>query len=139
MITNKLFIKQCEKAKEIQKVWKPKIGDWYVDLDRDIECVSLMGEEIIKHHSKYHKWLPTQEQLWERIWEIEKTCTFAHSFDVSQHDQNTINLVVRSISNDSDYINEYFGDAIQGCLLRYIYETEYNKIWNGEDWEVKVE
>jgi len=120
----------CEQAEEIQKAWRQENGDWV--FWKVTKSIKIVTDHFETPDLKYFIWLPTQEQLWEKIWKIEKTCTFAHSFDISQCDKNIIYLVVRSISNESGYMSEYCGDTIQECLLQYIYETEYSKIWTGE-------
>ena len=123
----KNYIKQCEQVKEIQKLWKPKVGDWYRDLDGDVECVSLMGELIIKHHAKYHTYLPTQEQLQEMI---KNECYEKNNF--------------KSFISDFYYylLDEYEAidiiESLNEAWLSFYMQEKYSKIWTGEKW-VKAE
>ena len=65
------YVKMCIKAEEIQKEWKPQSGDWFVDFCGDIK----VGIGFYNHPLRLQRlkagtkrfWLPTQEQLWERL------------------------------------------------------------------------
>ena len=135
MIT-KNYIKQCEMAEEIQKEWIPENGDWV--FWKTTNSIKIITDHFETPDLKDFIWLPTQEQLWKRIWKLEKTCTFSHSFDISRYDKKRIGLVVRSISNESGYIEEYFENTIQECLLKHIYGIEYDKVWDGKKWGLNV-
>ena len=66
MIT-KNYIKMCGKANEIQKKWKPKIGDRFHHIKGkyNIILTELYFRTYLPH--KVGFWLPTQEQLQEMI------------------------------------------------------------------------
>uniref|UniRef100_A0A6H2A1H2 Uncharacterized protein n=1 Tax=viral metagenome TaxID=1070528 RepID=A0A6H2A1H2_9ZZZZ len=76
MDKSETYIKQCEKAEEIQCLWECKGGDWYVD------TITFPGERIVeiigghiptweyseydysyKEHQRRSFWLPRQDQL----------------------------------------------------------------------------
>ena len=119
MITDN-YIRMCEQAEEIQKLWKPKIGDWYVDFEGDVECVALMGESIIEHHSKYDKWLPTQEQLQEMLFQ---------GFDEYEHwIRKLYDFILDLPLSELMSMNELW--------LAFVMKEKYDKTWTGEKWEV---
>lgn len=128
----------CEKNEDLQKAWKPKIGDWYVDFDGDIECVALMGELIIKHHTESDKWIPTQEQLQEMVLKIFSP--FAKIIKLGDFVSNYVKLY-----KGSKYENLYWRDLYPTAIesmnefwLMYVMHKKYNKIWTGQKW-VKAE
>ena len=142
MIT-KNFIKMGEKAREIQELWKPKIGDWYLNLDRDVECVSLMGESIIKHHTKYHIWLPTQEQLQEMVLPIffkRYSTTHALRNDPSFIYRMIIEKFQRWINRSSPSFDKYMAmfNSMNELWLAFVMHEKYHKIWTGEEWKEVV-
>ena len=74
----KKYIKMCEKAKEIQRIWKPKLEDWVYDeyaknwVGKSIYVLGCEWAQIEKNKdfSNYRQiykviWLPTLEQLQE--------------------------------------------------------------------------
>lgn len=78
MITER-YIKMCKKAEEIQREWKPELGDRYWNTFwklceynySEVICSSSFEKGDIDEKVK-NIWLPTQEQLQEMIeWERE--------------------------------------------------------------------
>ena len=98
MDTTETFIKMCEKAEEIQELWKPAHGDWYKRHDDD-ECFGFIrGDDEIQlladfdseggwfhlepeHIEKNkHIWLPRQDQLQEMLGGVDKFQDFWFAF-----------------------------------------------------------
>jgi len=166
MNTNK-FIKMCKASEDLQRAWdvhKKPMYDWiyfYDEKDKKYKirlCTGLHAQLLyyIEHgkgYSSYEEsiyidfkksvvkqldrftYLPTLEQLFEMVWKIENEHTFAHNFNFFRFEkENKIGLVVTCNNN---YTQEYLSDSFKGCLLQYIIEEDYNKIWTGEKWYKK--
>jgi len=70
-----MFSKMCKEAKEVQEKWEPKIGDYVIFVNSEIEgiVVHRMGNNIVMIASQENTcyfttrfnlvWLPTQKQL----------------------------------------------------------------------------
>lgn len=138
MITEN-FIKQCEKAEEIQKKWrvpfKSYVGDLYWKGTKYLMIpeACLFVTEIMFEPKDDFIYLPTQEQLWEKVWLIlEKYPAIAYVFKIERHETIISFNVGKYI--DEGYKKIYSSNTIQECLLQFIYNEKYNKIWTGKDW-----
>jgi hypothetical protein len=122
----------CEKNEEIQKLWKPKIGDWYYEsIDKEVECVSLMGESIIEHHSRYHIWIPTQEQLQEILHNYyQNNNSNVKGLEWGQ----SINEYMFNKLFEFEKDNREIVYDLNYLWLAFVMKEKYNKIWNGEEW-----
>lgn len=133
MIT-KNFIKQCEKAEEIQKAWEPKIrdeitfmkpteGEVYPDIYiTDIDTHGIYDKE---HYKREYIYLPTQEQLQKMM-------------EDRYYTKKNIPIL---ILNFSDFIFDDIDENQRGSMnelwLAFVMKVKYNKIWTGKKW-VKV-
>ena len=144
MITKNL-INQCEQAEEIQKAWKPKMGDWvsYNNTIQVLDTQPVYNEvmlyyndliinnaicdkkiEIHKHRITKDKmfYLPTQEQLQEMIkLKHDPYCGALLSKFYDWYNKNYISL-----------------ESMNELWLAFVMKEKYNKIWTGEKW-VKAE
>ena len=123
MDTSKEYIKMCEKAEEIQKLWKPTVADFHtsydwkefhtVEFDYDSSKIDILG-------CPPHIWLPRQDQLQEMV----KSDTI-------------INWDFYHFINDglTDYL-DYF-NSMEQLWLAFVMKEKYNKTWNGEDWVIE--
>ena len=60
-----LYIDMCYKAKEVQDMWKPAIGDYYHHfLEKKVFLITNNATQIDKY---MNKWLPTEKQLFKII------------------------------------------------------------------------
>jgi len=138
------YEKMCSKAKEIQKLFKFEMGDWYIEdypedthhivLDENIVSMSVINTFI----KKGVIWLPTQEQLWSMLPEIKDKVHVVFRFNKflsgkylskTQISQQVAFVVLMNMPYDYD------GMSISELLLCFIMKEKYNKIWNGKDWE----
>ena len=112
MDTSETYIKMCEKAVEIQKIWNPTFGDWLQD-----EYISIVSDEELARENKKKNdvWLPRQDQLQEMV-----GC-------------NPGNWIIWMDKFISD--REYFY-TLEQTWLAFVMKKKYGKIWNGEDWVV---
>jgi hypothetical protein len=66
------YVKMCQKAEEIQRLWSPAEGDHFVD---DLCHVSIVNPALLEYLNKSFKegkrgsytWLPRQDQLQEMV------------------------------------------------------------------------
>jgi len=119
-----LFIKQCEKAEEIQGEWKPV--DWDIFAYKYSKGLGMVWEVIgVKDRQRYIKenciYLPTQEQLQEMI---EAGCVAK------------LLQLVEFTRTKAFYRSRSF-ESLNELWLAFVMHEKYNKIWTGEKWEVK--
>ena len=130
----------CEKAEEIQKLWKYKMGDWFfqdtkVDILEQNFQDDYKGDEwktrkvrIFGSGENKAIWLPTQEQLQGmvkgkiiHIWGTFNSLDMAvSSIDRNKRDSH-------KVCSKSKSMNELW--------LAFVMKEKYNKIWTGKDWQ----
>ncbi len=123
MDTSKEYIKMCEKAEEIQALSPRK--RYAIDLyafDGGIHTYDLYRPE------EYHCaaiWLPRQDQLQEMV-------------------ESNVEIYTIVYLDKEWYLGDGYGGierpsypSAEQLWLAFVMEEKYNKIWNGEDWEVK--
>ena len=121
MITEN-YIKMCEQAEEIQKVWRKPFKNYLGDLFWKGKEYLMIPEacsfvtEIMFEPDDNCIWLPTQEQLQEII---------GNQF-VSLDGKISRLATIFLISNDQISWNEFW--------LMYVMHEKYNKFWTGEKW-----
>ena len=136
MIT-KLFIKQCEKAGEIQKQFKFKMGDLFIHTDYlktkhyIVLDESIVSSSVINTYKKEGAiWLPTQEQLQE-ILQYYYQC---NSKIEGLQWGDSINLFMLKRLYDFAVKNKYIVYDINYLWLAFVMKEKYHKVWNGKDW-----
>jgi len=128
MITDN-YIRMCDKAKQLQRAWKPK--DWDRFVYRDSEEMDIMmylekeynRKEMIIINGVYI-WLPTQEQLQEIVKDI--LFLIQGSFIDLYMSASTGHRDSHIICRKAKSMNELW-------LMCVMYE-KYHKIWTGEKW-----
>ena len=114
----------CEKAEEIQKIWKPRVGDlaWRGTkyLPTKDACGYLTDVDVFDtqgYKARGSVWLPRQDQLQEMV----KSDTI-------------INWDFYHFINDglTDYL-DYF-NSMEQLWLAFVMKEKHNKTWDGEDW-----
>jgi hypothetical protein len=146
--TNRYTI-MCQKAAEIQNLWKPKQCDFMIDLEDLQEGLSFCrsAQSLVQvvniyydeHESKEYQqecehlkdsalWLPRQDQL-QKIVESDnsKIHAFMNKIIATQYFDFSKNTYVAA--TDVFY-------SMEQLWLGYIMREKYNKIWNEEDWVI---
>ena len=120
------YIKMCEKAKVIQKQWKPDFGDFFVSMSsgRTSACLSLVSE--LEKKVSYLKtikavWLPRQDQLQEMV--IEK---YAMPWDLAIAFSNVL------MADNASYFDTF--DRMEKLWLAFIMLEKEKKKWNDGEW-----
>ncbi len=135
MITDN-FLKMCKQAEEIQKVWKPKVGDWQFWCNNKTLCanISIITSLQKKYSEATHRvWLPTLEQLFEMAHKVRDK----EAYHKSKEYEIIADFIEWMLNSDIDKYKDFkldFNDT-KSCLLIYIMEEFYHKIWTGEKWE----
>lgn len=157
MDTSKENILMCEKAKEVQKLWNPQVGDIYFRESRDGKQANRNGIKIIKHYNDtkemirsfpnrqtgepiiIHRswkdtaclikriWLPTQSQLQGMIHIRE------YMFAMRGHKHY---FLVGDINKEKDWY-ELWGNSMEQLWLAFVMSERFGKYWSGKDWEDK--
>lgn len=127
MIT-KNYIKMCEENEEIQKEWKPTLGDWvYLKNVASNYKISLIANEYppMRYYRNKSTWLPTQEQLQEMVkdWLFYITGSFTDIYASA----STGNRDSHVVCNKAKSMNELW--------LIFVMKERYHKIWTGKKWE----
>lgn len=113
------YVLQCEKAKEVQDLWHPHVGDQvYSYGSRSIERV--LGEIPIRYTKV---WLPEQEDLQAML-------------------QYETPLIMLQAFNDWLYRESGYGcvngarfHSMQEFWLAFVMWERFNKVWDGKGWK----
>lgn len=139
MDTTKEYIKQNEKAIEIQKLWKPRISDYIysIEYEKVFIIIDNLNDKFLcilpyrtdrEFFPKKEKsiWLPTQDKLQEMV----------DPRDGSQHTlmENFWNWCNKDYSFNTNLSNFAVFKTMEQLWLGYVMETKFNKVWNGENW-----
>lgn len=142
-----MYITMCEKAEELQKLWKPQVGDWFYKRDgigfglwlickieegvllcsgeRMGQLLSILttGQVLVEFRvPEAYIWLPRQDQL-QALFE-----------------EPSINLLNRfhSWCNGSYPVFPHTPPAhfasMEQLWLGFVMEELYQKVWDGGDW-----
>ena len=146
MLFTAKHIKMCKEAKEIQKDWKPKVGDYcvcsrgmigvltsdkkqkvtYPDGNTGYAYIGVRLKDGAPWSSRNPIWLPTQEQLQE-MWEKEylkrptKKGWFGEFVDW-----------MGDRYNKREEIPEEIFDTMTELWLAFIMWKKYGKVWDDE-------
>jgi len=152
MITEN-YIKMCEQAKDLQKAWKPKLGDTCLNRFDGKEVIIIeKGVGVVEYkvlfmdvglktqrnywYSKVNlKWLPTQKQLQEILFE-GRDLNFADWFKIFcdryfyVDDYGLVYLV--ELKDETKKFHSFVE-----LWLNLVMEEKYHKTWTGKNWVKK--
>lgn len=150
MDTSSEYVKMCEAAVEIQRQWKPRMGDYVSDIInieevREIFTVIHAEKEITPQNKalvlRSHVdgicdltntmscfgfiregmvWLPRQDQLQEMIYAEQSVVKKEVMFHYWI--QDTLRLPLLTVN------------SLEQLWLRFVTEEKFNKYWNGGSW-----
>jgi len=149
MIT-KNFIKMCEKAEDIQKAWKPAIGDYSFNdeifiiskIQLDITTKMYRLDNVNNFSSLFEMenilqdnfiWLPTQEQLQGMVKSVNVIDLFMGLYRFVWG----LNKLGEDISLEARQYPCQF-NSMQELYFAFVMKEHWNKVWNGEDW-IKID
>lgn len=126
LLITKKYIKLVEKAKEVQKLWRPKEGDRFkFENDSTIFIVSegrIPDKGQVKGYKIKTLWLPTIEQLIEMWWDKDSAL---HPKDLFHWFSNVLKIY-------EDYF--YLFLSPEELWFAVIMKENYNKIWINGNW-----
>ncbi len=156
MDTSKEYIKMCEKAEEIQKLWEPKFGDFITPAiqclrrkttPRYIQVVIAYGpKDIFRKKSpiviragnpnqtrdtKYKNdklWLPRQDQLQKMI----KLIDYGLNDCIKILDDGS--YAIGSYDGDGCFEGYVYGNTMEQLWLAFVMKEKYDKVWDGKEW-----
>ena len=127
-----IYIKMCEGAREIQKLWKPRAGDFTADHKNNVMTVEssdlytkTLGKKDIKKLAIW--WLPRQDQLQE----MRRFCSDPFSgvdiiFDYVKW--------LREENHKCLPVVKYNYTSWEQLWLAFVMQENHNKTWNGKEW-----
>jgi hypothetical protein len=120
------YIKMCESAKVIQKLWKPEFGDFFVSMSLGLTSACQPITSDLEKKVSYLMtikavWLPRQDQLQEMV--IEK---YATSWDLSVAFSNVL------MGDSASYFDDF--DSMEKLWLSFIMLEKYKKKWKEGEW-----
>lgn len=130
MDTSRVYIKMCQAAEELQKLWKPAAGDMYykIGMGKYVNRISM-----ISHMSNYqctgkraiHIWLPRQDQLQALLLrearDNPKVLMMMLLNDVLKVDKEVLTL--------ADFT------SFEQLWLSFVMKNKFNKVWKDTKWE----
>lgn len=128
MDTSETYLKMCD-CPEIQKLWKPKLGDWYWNIIGHMECIRMerVTDKRRKFHSKinYNEeknfiWLPRQDQIQEML-------PFSN---LAPH--ALLLCFWNFVDKDIEHIFIY--TSMEQLWLAFYQKEVHNKTWSGKEW-----
>lgn len=138
MGTSKEYILMCKKAKGIQEIWIPTVGDLYY---HKTYCKNvLLYWDKIDRFNKFRKiWLPRQDQLQGMI-------------PLSKLSSTNEITSVRLLNIFTDYCNKWetafmfrypktkaiYSPSMEQLWLAFVMKEKYNKTWDGKEWVKNV-
>jgi len=131
MDTSETYIKQCEKAEEIQESWQALKHDLYVYREDDLKFhIHMVRQDYIPQYlTKYpvYVWLPRQDQLQEMVgatslWDLN------HRYSRWLYDVDDVGLCDFHIKHEHEF------SSMEQLWLAFVMKELYNKVWDGESW-----
>ncbi len=126
MDLTKQYILMAEKAEEIQKAWKPIIGDVFMGSDDVMPGRSYAIYIGILENKETSIWLPRQDQLQEMI-DWNNYGSYHTSLKVAMLEEFYKTV---KISIEPEDI------SMEQLWLAFVMKEKYNKVWTGQDWKV---
>ena len=113
------YVKQCEKAVEVQGAWEPAEADFMWNrATEQVDTVRVLRQEPpnYNHHTERFTWLPRQDQLQEMVSE-RTSWVLAKDFAAQ----------VYHLSGDTAM-------SMEQLWLAFVMHEKYAKTWNGGGW-----
>lgn len=154
------YIKMCESAKEIQKVWQPNVGDWFLNDYRRTTGFSEDVEKQIWGNDK-DKWekiqcLTYKPSIKEYVTISDSDGSHVHRMDeffkhrhVFLPSQDYLQKLIQGnfikvLDKESDFADSSYPihpyttlshfKSREQLLLGLVMKEKYDKVWNGSEW-----
>ena len=141
---DKTFILMCEKAVEIQELWKPFMGDYISFSDGTWKLIRDDSKWILDKYKKEGFWLPNQKQLQDianSFLKFNNPLSLCFVFDIFcrppiqtiQQDTAAGSTTIEITNQKEIDYSEQFTTMEQLWLAFTMWEL-YEKRWNGKEW-----
>jgi hypothetical protein len=142
MDTSKNYIKMCKKADEIQSHWEPQNGDYFHGTPEDFadEDLSKGVYRFFECDDEYYSIIPLSYDVKAKEFIDETDAVRLPSQDVLQN-MLDFELPIDIIKEFSNWCSELKVamlerlQTIEQLWLGFAMKKNYQKIWNGKDWE----
>lgn len=161
MDTTEQYIKMCESAKEIQKSWKPNVGDWFLNDYRGTTEFPKDVEEQLWDYNDKEKWekiqcLTYKPSIKEYVtvsdsdgshtYRMDEFFKHRHVFLPSQdYLQKLVHGNFKEVLNkEVNFANSSYPifphitlshfKSREQLLLGLVMKENYNRVWNGSEW-----
>jgi hypothetical protein len=132
------YIRMCEEACEIQKLWMPKHGDYFADRSGKVECwVSHIHDRMERKNGFYIKretglvyliklvWLPRFDQL------IELAQVKGRRYENTTHD---FFRWTKTPYKTMEGLPQKIFSSLEQIWLAFVMHQKFWKKWNGSRW-----
>lgn len=130
MDTSSEYINMCRKAKELQEMWEPKEGDWFIpckDIGQyDIPSIGILGTihaEYIPLSNEF------QHEYGSNVFGFMRRKNIVWLPRIDQYLQ-----MLSDEKIDFGLSNYTRGDSVEIVCLKLLMSNKYNKSWDGDDW-----
>ena len=121
MDTSPEYINMCRRAKELQEMWKPQIGDWIYQNSALPDKITVVYKySLEKEDMKIWDWV-------REDWYTMQECVWLPRIDQWLQILSDKNIIF-GLSNYAQ------GDSVEITCIKLLCLNIYNKYWNGEDW-----
>ncbi len=135
MIEDRNFIKMCEQAEEIQKAWKPQIGDKVKHRLTAVQFISPYDKNTYDddfYREEGYTYLPIQEQLQNML--LKRSNIFDgydNVVSIMYYFQLWLNREFYGYYMHKSYPK---GNILNELWFAFVMYELYHKIWTGEKW-----
>lgn len=137
------YILQCRLSFEVQRLWKPQDGDFYIDyrIGREVLAYTKFMEGDCEFpggyiDSEFCDWLPRLDQLIKIIRLTSsgrRICTTAGEGEIEAYFNFTIDLYHEMATGEKKYPSKSW----EQLLLGYLMARKFNKTWIDKEWRSK--
>lgn len=113
------YINMCQKAVEVQELWEPQEGDWYISKTL-LFCMQWSLVIDFVNDKTGIIWLPRQDQV-QKILDMTDPHIITTRIDLWWK---------------QDHIFTGFCGSMEQLWLAFVMQEKYNKTWDGRDWVV---
>lgn len=118
------YIDMCRKATELQEMWEPKEGDWFVLYD-EIETIGGYSEDL--HPIDYREEFPISKKNCVWLPRIDQYC------DIVPMEWGLFAEKCSELCQLKEH-GLYKYPTFEKAAIAVVMKNMYRKNWNGEDW-----
>lgn len=156
MDTSEQYIKMCESAKEIQKLWQPNIGDWFLndyrgttEFPKDVE-EQIWGDDkekwekiqCLTYKPSIKEFVVISDSDGSHTYRMDEFFKHKHVWLPTQDQLQGMLSKPEIMKFMREFNNEQFLTwtqewTFEQLWLAFVMKEKFGKIWNGEDEWIK--